>query len=104
MTPTPTLTTRRLVLKPIGLDDAPAIQHLNLFQSRHPGVHVTRLVQSGHAGEAICRVTQDQHCDLIVLGTKPKSSILRALLGGVADHVLAHAPCPVLTVRESSPA
>lgn len=28
MTPTPTLTTRRLVLKPIGLDDAPAIQAL----------------------------------------------------------------------------
>jgi nucleotide-binding universal stress UspA family protein len=38
--------------------------------------------------------------DLLVLGTHGRSGIPRFVLGSVAERVVRHAPCPVLTVRE----
>lgn len=37
--------------------------------------------------------------DLAVLGTHGRGGIARVLLGSVADYVVRHAECPVLTVR-----
>jgi len=37
--------------------------------------------------------------DLIVMGTHGRGPIHRLMLGSVADKVIRHAPCPVLTVR-----
>jgi nucleotide-binding universal stress UspA family protein len=39
------------------------------------------------------------HIDFIVLGTHGRHSIDRLLTGSVAEHVVRHASCPVLTVR-----
>lgn len=47
----------------------------------------------------IIRVAEDDKVDLIVLGTEGRSGISRLFLGSVAAHVVASAPCPVLTVR-----
>lgn len=42
----------------------------------------------------------DTAFDLVVLGTHGRSGISRFLLGSVAEKVVRHAPCPVLTVHE----
>jgi nucleotide-binding universal stress UspA family protein len=51
-------------------------------------------------GEEILALAQDERADLVVIGTRGRGGINRALLGSVADRVVRLAPCPVLTVRE----
>lgn len=43
-----------------------------------------------------------QGSDLIVMGTHGRVGRLHSLLGSVAEGVVRNAPCPVLTVRDSS--
>ncbi len=47
----------------------------------------------------IIRFVRNNHCDLLVLGTHGRTALMRALMGSVAEKVVRHAPCPVLTVR-----
>ena len=42
---------------------------------------------------------QKRGADLIVIGTHGHTGIAHAFLGSVAEKVVRHAPCPVLTVR-----
>ena len=42
------------------------------------------------------------HIDLIVMGTHGRGGVKRLLLGSIADHVVRHARCPVVTVRGPS--
>ena len=41
----------------------------------------------------------DPGCDLIVTGSRGRTGVGRVLLGSVAELVVRHAPCPVLTVH-----
>ncbi len=49
---------------------------------------------------AILDYARDNNIDLIVMGTHGRRGIRRALLGSVAEEVVRHASCPVLTVRQ----
>ncbi len=53
----------------------------------------------GHAAEEICRYAVDHEVDLIVIGTRGRSSFTRLLLGSVSTQVASHATCPVTLVR-----
>jgi len=50
-------------------------------------------------GEAIVARADELKIDLIVMGTHGRTGMKRMLLGSVADHVVRHANCPVLTLR-----
>jgi nucleotide-binding universal stress UspA family protein len=50
-------------------------------------------------GEAIVARANELKVDLIVMGTHGRTGVKRLLLGSVADHVVRHADCPVLTLR-----
>jgi universal stress protein A len=52
----------------------------------------------GTAWDAIVRGATDHHCDLIVMGTHGRSGLAHLLMGSVAEKVVRHAECPVLTV------
>jgi nucleotide-binding universal stress UspA family protein len=39
--------------------------------------------------------------DLIVMGTRGLSGLKHVLLGSVAERTIRHAPCPVLTVKQT---
>ncbi|MDR4493884.1 MAG: universal stress protein [Nitrospirales bacterium] len=53
---------------------------------------------TGMPYEQICQIARDKHCDLIIMGTHGWSGIDRVLFGSVAERVIAHAPCPVLSI------
>jgi nucleotide-binding universal stress UspA family protein len=60
------------------------------------------LVEEGEAAEKILASAERMRADLIVLGVRRSSSLGAAthLPGATAHRVVAHATCPVLTVRE----
>lgn len=61
---------------------------------------IHRLQHAGPPGEVICWMAQEQHCDLIVMGTHGRGGLKHLLFGSVAEYVLRHARCPVLTIRD----
>ena len=62
--------------------------------------NVETRVLEGRPGPALCSFAADVDADAIVLGTRGRGRIKRALLGSVADYVVRNAPCPVLVTRE----
>ncbi|WP_422930847.1 universal stress protein [Singulisphaera sp. PoT] len=58
----------------------------------------TRLLY-GDAATEIVREAAKISCDLIVMGTHGRSGVIRALMGSVAESVVRHSCCPVLTVK-----
>jgi nucleotide-binding universal stress UspA family protein len=67
--------------------------------ARKRGVRARAVVLEGLPFEQIAREARRCRADLIVIGTHGRTGLARLLLGSVASRVLAHAPCPVLTVR-----
>ena len=66
------------------------------------GIPASDRVAHGDPGTVICQVAGEEAFDLIVLGSHGSGVIKRVLLGSVSHHVLHHAPCPVLVIRERS--
>ena len=56
------------------------------------------LISEGDIWTAINDTLQQRKIDLIVIGTRGRTGIGRALLGSVAEEIFRRAPCPVLTV------
>lgn len=56
-------------------------------------------IEVGRPDEVLVTLAEQEGHDLIVIGTHGRSGLARVLMGSVADRVLRHAPCPVLTVR-----
>lgn len=57
-------------------------------------------IRTGSAGVEIVEVAKQLPADLIVVSTRGRTGLKHILLGSVAEHVVRHAPCPVLVVRE----
>ncbi len=55
-------------------------------------------VLSGHAGQVICNLAAELDATSIVIGSRGRGGIKRAVLGSVSDHVVRHAPCPVVVI------
>ncbi len=62
-------------------------------------LEVETIFTEGDPGHEIVRVAEEQNADLIVLGTHGYSGWKRFTLGSVAEFVVRHAPCAVLTIR-----
>jgi nucleotide-binding universal stress UspA family protein len=58
------------------------------------------LVTLGHAGEQIVEASLANRADLVAVGARRQGAVRRLLLGSTSEHVLNHAPCSVLIVRE----
>ena len=53
----------------------------------------------GEAPPEIVHLAEDLGAGLIVIGSRGRGGIRRALMGSVSDSVVRHAHCPVLVVR-----
>jgi universal stress protein A len=60
---------------------------------------VRSFVLSGTPYATILSTLEEDGYDLVVMGTHGRSGLSHVLLGSVAERVVRHAPCPVLTVR-----
>lgn len=65
-------------------------------------VSVRALPTVGHPEQEIVAAAESLHAWMIVIATHGRTGLRRALLGSVAEAVLRHAPCPVVTVRGSA--
>jgi nucleotide-binding universal stress UspA family protein len=65
---------------------------------RARGVQCESNVLVGRADAEIVEHADKTHTDLIVMGTHGRSGLPHVLLGSVAERVVQHAHCPVLTV------
>jgi nucleotide-binding universal stress UspA family protein len=63
-----------------------------------PEVQPHVLHGEGVVWRAIEEAIRKHDIDLVVVGTRGRAGIGKALLGSVAEEILRHAPCPVLTV------
>lgn len=75
-------------------------EKLNAIQSQYPSTKLARMLHAGAPGEVICWLASSQNCDLIVMGTHGRTGLKHLVLGSVAEYVMRHASCPVLTLRK----
>jgi len=61
---------------------------------------VERVVETGDAALTICQVAERLDADVIVVGSHGRTGLARLFLGSVSEHVVRHAHCPVLVIRE----
>ena len=57
------------------------------------------LVSSNTTGENLIKFAEINKVDKIYVGVKKRSKAGKLLLGSTAQHVVLHAPCPVVTVK-----
>jgi len=60
-------------------------------------------LRMGWPGHEIVRLGKEIGADMIVVGSRDRGRLRRALAGSVSDSVVRHAPCPVLVVRPGTP-
>ena len=67
--------------------------------ARALGGKVDRRIEYGDPAAEIVRVAGDEGYAVVVVGSHGSGFVKRVLLGSVSQHVMHHAPCPVLVVR-----
>jgi nucleotide-binding universal stress UspA family protein len=68
-------------------------------RGRERGVEVSFLVWTGDPGDMIVEAAQSERADMVLVGSHGRGAVGRFFLGSVSEHVVRHAPCPVLVVR-----
>jgi len=57
-------------------------------------------VLGGEPASAVCELATEVGARAIVIGTRGRGGLSRALLGSVSDYVVRNAPCTVVVTRE----
>jgi nucleotide-binding universal stress UspA family protein len=68
-------------------------------RGRDEGVEVSFLVWTGDPGDEIVEAARSERADMVLVGSHGRGAVGRFFLGSVSEHVVRHAPCPVLVVR-----
>jgi nucleotide-binding universal stress UspA family protein len=64
-----------------------------------PDLPIERRIEIGDPGQTLCRLAGELSADVVVVGSRGRGALKRALLGSVSGHVVHNAPCPVLVIR-----
>jgi nucleotide-binding universal stress UspA family protein len=57
---------------------------------------------TGDPRDVLLRLLEDERVDLIVMGSHGRTGLAKLLLGSVSSHVVTHAHCSVLVVKEDA--
>ena len=66
------------------------------------GANVETRVVAGSPGQVICELAAQVDAAAIVIGSRGRGGVKRALLGSVSDFVVRNAQCPVVVDRAGS--
>jgi nucleotide-binding universal stress UspA family protein len=75
-----------------------AKERLDQMALRLEGIPHRNHVRHGFLWKNISAVIAENKIDLIVVGTHGRTGLGKLVLGSVAENILRHAPCPVLTI------
>ena len=75
-----------------------AKEKLDQISGRLEGIPHRNYVRHGQVWKNLAEIVEENEIGLIVLGTHGRTGVGKLLLGSVAEDILRHAPCPVLTV------
>ena len=79
---------------------ADLLRMLEDIKPADPQVPYQHRLITGKPASAIARLAEDENIDMIVMGTHGRSGLSRLLMGSVAEAVVRHAKCPVLTYKQ----
>jgi nucleotide-binding universal stress UspA family protein len=68
------------------------------LNERLQGIEHEVVVGEGKILEVMCDLIEKKEIDLVVLGTRGRTGLGKALLGSVAEQILRQSTCPVMTV------
>jgi nucleotide-binding universal stress UspA family protein len=57
-------------------------------------------VVEGSPGATLCNLATDVEASALIIGTRGRGGLKRALLGSVSDHIVRNAPCSVIVSRK----
>ena len=83
-------------------DLAPDHEALNGMVPSHKDVRYRHNFLFGPPGRMLLEYAKEKDIDLIVMGTHGRSGLSRLLMGSVAEEIVRHADCPVLTIKTPS--
>jgi nucleotide-binding universal stress UspA family protein len=69
-------------------------------QAQDAGIKTESEQILGDPGQLICRVASRWGADVILIGRRTRSGLSELLSGSVSNHVLHHADCAVLTLKD----
>lgn len=75
-----------------------AVERIERLATAH-SVTAETAVREGDPAEEILDYAEENDVDVVVAGTHGRSGITRHLIGSVAERLVRHASCPVMTVR-----
>ena len=70
---------------------------------RDAGLATEARVVHGDPREAIVEAARAMGADLVVVGSHGRTGLGKLVMGSVASHVVAHAPCTVMVVKSKNP-
>lgn len=70
-----------------------------MVEKRIPHDNVAILIRHGKPASMIVSTAKELGIDLIVMSTHGRTGLGHVLMGSVAEKVVRHAPCPVLTIK-----
>ncbi|MDA1016439.1 MAG: universal stress protein, partial [Planctomycetota bacterium] len=81
--------------------EADAMQRMDAISlaDAYPKLTVKKEIRGGLPIAQIVEYIKEQSIDLAACGTHGRGALAQALIGGVAERVVRHATCPVLTVH-----
>jgi nucleotide-binding universal stress UspA family protein len=71
---------------------------------RSAGLQTTAKVLRGDPRPLLVDTAKTEGADLVIVGSHGQTGLTKLIMGSVASHVVTHAPCSVLVVREKKPA
>jgi nucleotide-binding universal stress UspA family protein len=85
-------------------EDAVSRRQLEKVKPTVSSVKFEQHFLTGRPGTAIVDFAADNKVDLIVMASHGRSGLSRLLMGSIAEDVMRKAPCPVLIVKQPTPA
>jgi nucleotide-binding universal stress UspA family protein len=79
-----------------------ALSRFQDLENRHQQISIkTKTVRGISAAEEIINFANAEEIDFIVMGTHGRTGLSHFLMGSVAERVIRHQPCPILTIKQN---